>query len=84
MAKFIVEMRLTEIHEYTIEAANIEEAIEKIYEEDPKPDFITPESWEVEHWDEKMSDKDYYDARGRNKDFLEGNEKIVLDEMVEC
>ena len=24
MAKFIVEMRLTEIHEYTIEAANIE------------------------------------------------------------
>jgi hypothetical protein len=29
------------------------------------------------------TDKDYYDARGKNRDFLEGNEKIVLDEMVE-
>ena len=84
MAKFIVEMRLTEIHEYTIEAADIQEAIDKIYDEDPKPDFVTPESWEVEHWDEKKPDKDYYDARGEHKDFLEGNQKIVLDEMVEC
>jgi len=84
MAKFIVEMRLTEIHEYTIEAADIEEAIYKIYEEDPKPDFITPEMWGVEQWEEKVSDRDFSDARCRNKDFLDVNETIVVDEMVEC
>ena len=72
MPRFRVEMRLTEIHEYTIEAADIGGAIDKIYDEDPKSDRVYPESWEVEHWDEMKSDKDYYDGR---KEFVEGIEK---------
>jgi len=72
MPRFRVEMLLTEIHAYTIEAADAEAAIDKIYEEDPSPDFIAAQSWEVESFDEMKSDKDYYDGR---RGFVEGIEK---------
>jgi len=72
MPRFRVEMLLTEIHAYTIEAADAEAAIVKIYDEDPKPDFIAAQSWEVESFDEMKSDKDYYDGR---REFVEGIEK---------
>ena len=75
MPRFRVEMLLTEIHAYTIEAADAEAAIDKIYEEDPSPDFIAAQSWEVESFDEMKSDKDYYDGR---REFVEGIEKQFL------
>lgn len=79
MPRFRIDMRVTEIHGYTVEAESMEAAVARLYEEDPKPDYIATESWEVEQIDEMMTDKDYYDGR---KEFIESNEKIVLDEMV--
>jgi hypothetical protein len=72
MPRFRIEMLLTEIHAYTIEAVDINVAIEKIYDEDPTPDYVESKSWEVESYAEMKSDKDYYDGR---REFVEGIEK---------
>jgi hypothetical protein len=83
MARFQIDVREVVVHAFTVEAASKDEAIDKIYDENLVPDFTTPICYEVDDVQEMKTDKDYYDARGKNRDFLEGNEKIVLDEMVE-
>jgi len=72
-------MREVVVHAFTVEAVNEEEAINRIYDEDLTADFTTPICYEVDDVQEMKSDKDYYDGR---KEFVEGIEKIVLDEMV--
>ena len=84
MPKYHIEMRVVEIHDYEVEAGSKDEAIDMIYDLDPKPNFVNPvcyevdNIWEAESAEDLLTPAEYNDLRKDNADWLSGKDKVGM------
>ena len=84
MAKYALEFRVVEVHEYDVEAKSKDEAIDKVYDLDLEPNFVNPicyevdDIWEAQTEEEMLTPAEYAKLRFENIAWLSGKDKVGM------